>query len=105
MLFRSVGPADFADDLHSWSGGALGPAHTLRQSAFLRGTNRSRRVDGLYYAGGSSVPGIGLPMCLISAENVLKRVRGDRSTGPLSEPEPGTAPAARDLAEPGAARA
>jgi phytoene desaturase len=83
---RTVGPADFADDLNSWRGGALGPAHTLRQSAFLRGTNRSRRVRGLFYAGGSSVPGIGLPMCLIGAENVLKRVRGDRSAGPLAEP-------------------
>jgi phytoene desaturase len=105
VVRRTVGPADFADDLNSWQGGALGPAHTLRQSAFLRGTNRSRRVDGLYYAGGSSVPGIGLPMCLISAENVLKRVRGDRSTGPLPEPAPDAARAARDLAEPGASRA
>ncbi|MRX42379.1 phytoene desaturase family protein [Agromyces kandeliae] len=86
VVRRTVGPADFADDLNSWQGGALGPAHTLRQSAFLRGTNRSRRVDGLYYAGGSSAPGIGLPMCLISAENVLKRVRGDRSSGPIEEP-------------------
>ena len=86
VVRRTVGPADFAEDLHSWSGGALGPAHTLRQSAFLRGTNRSRRVRGLLYAGGSSVPGVGLPMCLISAENVLKRVRGDRSSGPLPEP-------------------
>jgi phytoene desaturase len=87
VVRRTVGPADFADDLNSWRGGALGPAHTLRQSAFLRGTNRSRRVRGLLYAGGSSVPGIGLPMCLISAENVAKRVRGDRSAGPLAEPE------------------
>jgi phytoene desaturase len=86
VVRRTVGPADFAEDLHSWQGGALGLAHTLRQSAFLRGTNRSRRVHGLLYAGGSSVPGIGLPMCLISAENVLKRVRGDRSSGPLDEP-------------------
>ncbi len=86
VVRRTVGPADFADDLNSWQGGALGPAHTLRQSAFLRGSNRSRRVDGLYYAGGSSVPGIGLPMCLISAENVLKRVRGDRSAGQIAEP-------------------
>jgi phytoene dehydrogenase-like protein len=86
VVRRTIGPADFADDLNSWQGGALGPAHTLRQSAFLRGTNQSRRVDGLYYAGGSSVPGIGLPMCLISAENVLKRVRGDRSAGPIAEP-------------------
>lgn len=86
VVRRTVGPADFAEDLHSWSGGALGPAHTLRQSAFLRGTNRSRRVRGLLYAGGTTVPGVGLPMCLISAENVLKRVRGDRSSGPLPEP-------------------
>ena len=90
VVRRTVGPTDFADDLNSWRGGALGPAHTLRQSAFLRGTNRSRRVRGLLYAGGSSVPGVGLPMCLISAENVLKRVRGDRTSGPL--PEPATTP-------------
>ena len=38
VVRRTVGPADFAEDLHSWQGGALGPAHTLRQSAFLRGT-------------------------------------------------------------------
>lgn len=99
VVRRTVGPADFAADLNSWRGGALGPAHTLRQSAFLRGSNRSRRVRGLLYAGGSSVPGIGLPMCLISAENVVKRVRGDRSSGPLPESgdslPSGSQPAAR----------
>lgn len=86
VVRRTVGPADFARDLSSWQGGALGPAHTLRQSAFLRGRNASRRVDGLLYAGGSTVPGIGLPMCLISAELVLKRLRGDSSAGPLPVP-------------------
>ncbi len=30
--------------------------------------------------------GIGLPMCLISAELVVKRLRGDTSAGPMSEP-------------------
>ena len=83
VVRHSVGPGDFAADLHSWRGNALGPAHTLRQSAFLRGANRSRHVPNLLYAGGTTVPGVGLPMCLISAENVLKRLRGDRSDGPL----------------------
>ncbi len=83
----TFGPADFARNLNSWSGSALGPAHTLRQSAFLRGSNQSRKVADLYYAGGSTVPGIGLPMCLISAELVIKRLRGDTSTGPLKEPQ------------------
>ena len=86
VIRRTVGPEDFATDLNSWRGGALGPAHTLRQSAFLRGSNASKKVDGLYYTGGTSIPGIGLPMCLISAEIMLKRIRGDISTGPLPEP-------------------
>ncbi|TFD23847.1 phytoene desaturase family protein [Cryobacterium lyxosi] len=85
---RTVGPADFADDLNSWKGGALGPAHTLRQSAFLRGTNMSKKIAGLYYAGGTTIPGIGLPMCLISAEILLKRIRHDTTTEPLAEPLP-----------------
>lgn len=85
---RTVGPADFADDLNSWQGGALGPAHTLRQSAFMRGSNMSKKISGLYYAGGTTIPGIGLPMCLISAEILLKRIRHDVTTGPLAEPLP-----------------
>ncbi|MBG6213568.1 MAG: phytoene desaturase [Cryobacterium sp.] len=83
---RTVGPGDFADDLNSWKGGALGPAHTLRQSAFMRGSNKSKKIAGLYYSGGTTIPGIGLPMCLISAEILLKRLRHDTSTGPLAEP-------------------
>ncbi|GAB2876999.1 phytoene desaturase family protein [Nocardioides pacificus] len=88
---RTVGPGDFDHDLNAWSGGALGPGHVLRQSAFLRAGNVSKRVDGLFYAGSSTIPGIGLPMCLISAELVLKRLRGDRSTGPAgaAAPAPG----------------
>ena len=86
VVRRTVGPADFAGEFNAWSAGALGPAHTWRQSAFLRGRNASRRVDGLFYAGSSTIPGIGLPMCLISAEILLKRVRSDRSTAPLAAP-------------------
>ena len=85
-LRRTVGPGDFVSDLNAWRGTALGPAHTLAQSAMFRSGNKSRKVEGLFYAGGSTIPGIGLPMCLISAEVVLKRIRGDRSTEPLAEP-------------------
>jgi len=86
VLRRTMGPADFEHDLNSWKGTALGPAHTLRQSAFLRGRNVAAKVRGLLYAGGTTVPGIGLPMCLISAELVVKRLRGDITTGALPEP-------------------
>ena len=83
---RTVGPGNFSDELHAWRGTALGPAHTLKQSAFFRAGNVSKKVKGLYYVGGSTIPGIGLPMCLISAELLVKRLRGDTSTGPLPEP-------------------
>ena len=88
VVRRTVGPAEFAEDLGAWRGSMLGPAHTLRQSAFFRAGNASRKVDSLLYAGSSTIPGIGLPMCLISAELVVKRLRGDRSASPLPEPEP-----------------
>lgn len=85
VVRRTVAPGDFAADLHAWRGNALGLAHTLGQSAVFRPRNASRKVDRLAYAGASALPGIGLPMCLISAELVVKRLRGDRSPGPLPE--------------------
>ncbi|WP_052273782.1 phytoene desaturase family protein [Arthrobacter sp. L77] len=89
VVRRSYGPQDFADDLNAWRGTSLGPAHILKQSAFFRGSNRSARVENLFYAGSSTVPGIGIPMCMISAELIVKRLRGDVSTGPLPEPAAG----------------
>ena len=89
VVRRSYGPQDFAEDLNAWRGTSLGPAHILKQSAFFRGSNRSARVENLFYAGSSTVPGIGIPMCLISAELIVKRLRGDTSTGPLPEPAAG----------------
>jgi phytoene desaturase len=80
---HTVGPADFARQYNAWRGGALGLEHTLRQSAFFRPGNISSKVGGLLYAGASTVPGVGLPMCLISAELVLKRLTGDRSALPV----------------------
>ena len=82
---HTVGPADFAERYNAWRGGSIGPAHTLKQSAFFRGKNISGKVDNLYYAGATTVPGVGVPMCLISAENVIKRLRGDTSPGALPE--------------------
>ena len=95
VVRRTVGPGDFVEDLGAWSGSLLGPAHVLSQSAMWRTPNRSPSVAGLYYAGASTVPGVGLPMCLISAEVLLKRLRGDRTSGPLRAPLPAPARAVR----------
>jgi len=86
VVRRTIAPEDFAVDLHSWRGNSLGLAHTLAQSAVFRPKNVSPTVPGLFYAGTTVLPGIGLPMCLISAELVVKRLRGDVTAGPLPEP-------------------
>jgi phytoene desaturase len=94
-LRRTVGPGDFANDLNSWRGTALGPAHILTQSALFRAHNKSKKVENLFFVGGSTTPGVGLPMCLISAEVLLKRINGDTTTTPLPEPLERTQPLER----------
>lgn len=83
---RVVGPADFARDFSSWRGSALGMEHTLAQSAMFRPADRSPRVPNLLHVGGNTVPGVGLPMCLIGAELVAKRLLGETSPKPLPAP-------------------
>ena len=82
---RYFGPHDFANTYNAWQGTALGPSHVLRQSALFRTPNKSRKVKNLYYVGGFTAPGIGLPMCLISAELIYKRLAGDKRGGPIDK--------------------
>jgi phytoene desaturase len=77
---------DFAERYNSYQGTALGLAHTLRQTAIFRPNNISKKVSNLYYVGAGTNPGIGMPVCLISAELMYKRLINDRSSGPL-EPD------------------
>lgn len=78
------GPNEFDRDYYAWQGTALGMAHTLRQSAFFRPSNKSKKVSNLYYVGAGSQPGIGVPLCLMSAELVYKRITDNHSSGPLT---------------------
>ncbi|OYR59441.1 phytoene desaturase family protein [Halorubrum halodurans] len=65
---------DFADRYNSYDGSALGLAHTLRQTSLFRPPHRSNAVDGLYFVGGTTTPGIGVPMCLISGGLTAERI-------------------------------
>jgi len=80
-----VGPDDFKANYNSWQSNALGPAHTLSQSAIFRTKNKSKKVKNLFYSGGSTIPGIGLPMCLISAQLIYKHLSGDKKSGPVKK--------------------
>jgi phytoene desaturase len=76
---------DFKQRYNSYQGTALGLAHTLRQTAIFRPNNISKKVSDLYYVGAGTNPGIGMPVTLISAELLYKRIIGDKSSGPLKK--------------------
>jgi phytoene desaturase len=75
---------DFASTYNSYKGTALGLAHTLPQTALFRPNNIHKKVKGLYFVGAGTNPGIGMPMCLISAELVYKRVKGIKTSSALT---------------------
>ncbi len=75
---------DFRERYRSVRGTALGLAHTLLQTSLLRPGNRHNTWKNLLYVGAGTVPGIGLPVCLISAELALKRLISDNSDRPLA---------------------
>ncbi|MEF8813918.1 MAG: phytoene desaturase family protein [Halovenus sp.] len=72
--------SDFGDRYNATEGTALGLAHTLRQTALLRPSNRSSAVEGLYFTGSFTTPGIGVPMCLISGQHTANALIEDVAT-------------------------
>ena len=79
---RSFWTDDFKREYNAYKGTALGLAHTLKQTV-RRPLNISRKVKNLYYVGAGTSPGIGMPICLISAELVYKRIQNIKTPQPL----------------------
>ena len=75
--------SDFADRYNATEGTALGLAHTLRQTALFRPSHASSAVDGLYFTGSFTTPGIGVPMCLISGQLTAEQMARDLAADPL----------------------
>jgi len=56
-------------------GGTFGSlAHNLTQMGFLRPGNYHKKYRNLYFAGGSTQPGSGMPLSLLSAKLVTERI-------------------------------
>jgi phytoene desaturase len=49
-------------------------SHTFRQTGPFRPNNIDKRVPGLVFVGSSTVPGVGVPMVLISGKLAAARV-------------------------------
>lgn len=83
-----VDPLDWqADGMHRGTPFAL--AHLFAQTGPFRPGNLDRRVPGVVFAGSGTVPGVGVPMVLISGKLAADRVdayagrRPERPSGPL----------------------
>lgn len=74
VVKRIYSRRDFINDNNIYSGASLGLAHTLLQTAFFRPSHKSRKLPNLYYTGHYTQPGVGVPMQLIGAEMIAKRI-------------------------------
>ena len=75
IVFRKTySVSDFVNDYNSFRGNAYGLANTLRQTALLRPSCRSKKIKNLFYTGQLTVPGPGVPPSLVSGEVVAKEV-------------------------------
>jgi phytoene desaturase len=70
-------PLTFRDTLGATDGNAFAVEPTLQQSAYFRQPNRDRVVAGMYYVGGGTHPGAGLPGTLLTAEVTAGLIRAD----------------------------
>lgn len=71
-------PRDYVDSLNLMMGSAFSLSHNLAQVGYLRPHNRSAEFPGLYFVGGSTHPGTGLPLVLVSARLTAERLLGGR---------------------------
>ncbi|MFM8322598.1 MAG: phytoene desaturase, partial [Chloroflexota bacterium] len=72
---RQYRPTDWENDINAVYGTAFGSlAQGFFQSAYFRPHNKARGVQGLYFVGQGTYPGIGMPMVMISSRLVTERI-------------------------------
>ena len=71
-------PEDFAELYASNQGSIYGISSNSKTTAFKRIPNRSRTLEGLYFAGGSVHPGGGIPLVILSGEMAATLIAADQ---------------------------
>lgn len=71
---RSYAHNDFVKDYNSFKGNAYGLANTLMQTAILKPSIQSSKINNLFYAGQLTVPGPGVPPALISGQLAAQEI-------------------------------
>ncbi|MBX2989911.1 MAG: phytoene desaturase [Bacteroidetes bacterium] len=70
-----ITPLDFERRYNAYRGSIYGTSSNSRMAAFLRPPNKSAEVENLYFAGGSSHPGGGIPLVLLSGKIVADMIQ------------------------------
>ncbi len=76
-------PVDLSAMSGAWRGALYGASANSRWTAFRRPSNRSSDWHGLYFAGGTTHPGGGVPMVTLSGKVAAGMVIADRKAGVL----------------------
>lgn len=71
---QTITPADFQERYRSWRGALYGASSNQQLSAFLRPPIVSPDVRGLYFVGGATHPGGGIPLVLLSGKAVAAAI-------------------------------
>jgi phytoene desaturase len=71
---RLITPDDFAKTYHAHRGALYGPSSNSVTSAFVRPPNKARDIENLYFAGGATHPGGGIPLVLLSGKMAAELV-------------------------------
>ena len=74
---RILSPLDIQNKTGSFRGSIYGISSNSRNAAFLRQPNKSRSYKNLYFCGGSSHPGGGIPLVILSGKIVSDLIKKD----------------------------
>ncbi|UOQ43242.1 phytoene desaturase family protein [Halobacillus salinarum] len=69
-------PEKIASQFGAFKGAIYGPSSNNKRQAFMRPFNRSLDFSNLYFCGGSTHPGGGAPLVVLSGQNVANQLLG-----------------------------
>jgi phytoene desaturase len=76
----SLLPQNWKSFMNLTHGSTFGIGHNIFQMGYFRPHNRHRKFENLYFAGGSTHPGNGIPLVLLSAKLTAERIKKEQQS-------------------------
>ncbi|HLO57101.1 MAG TPA: phytoene desaturase family protein [Bacteroidales bacterium] len=76
----SLLPENWKNFMNLTRGSTFGIGHNIFQMGYFRPQNRHRKYGNLYFAGGSTHPGNGIPLVLLSAKLTAERIKKEQQS-------------------------